>query len=228
LTIIRNNLSSIVKVTQGTASVTPELEEVMYALSQFKVPRLWGTAYPSLKPLGSWISDLNERIQFYANWVEDKLPEIWWLPALTYPTSFLTAILQVAARSSGVSIDSLSFETIVISTRDKNVKGYPKEGVYITGILLEGATWDEEGGHLKDSKPMELISTMPIIHFKPSEGKKKNQKGYYTCPMYMYPVRSGTRERPSYVTSIDVKTGPNMTAEKWTKRGVAMLLSTNT
>jgi dynein heavy chain len=49
---------------------------------------------------------------------------------------------------------------------------------------------------------MKLYDTMPIIHFKPVyfEGKAKQKKGQnlYTCPTYMYPYRSGIRERPSY------------------------------
>ena len=72
---------------------------------------------------------------------------------------------------------------------------------------------------------MELISQMPIIHFKPVEGKRKAAKGFYNCPMYMYPIRSGSRERPSFVIAVDLRAGKG-TADDWTKRGVAMLLST--
>ena len=43
----------------------------------------------------------------------DSLPMCWWLPAMTYPTGFLTAVLQVSARMNGLSIDSLSYETPV-------------------------------------------------------------------------------------------------------------------
>jgi hypothetical protein len=52
-------------------------------------------------------------VEFFSGWVDDKLPTCWWLPAMTYPTGFLTAVLQVAARANGVSIDSLSYETPV-------------------------------------------------------------------------------------------------------------------
>jgi dynein heavy chain len=59
----------------------------------------------------------------------------------------------------------------------------------VSGIYLEGATWNFTGGYLEESRPMELISNMPIIHFKPVEGKRRQGKGFYTCPLYMYPVR---------------------------------------
>mmetsp|Transcript_11537 Transcript_11537/g.25166 ORF Transcript_11537/g.25166 Transcript_11537/m.25166 type:complete len:1708 (-) Transcript_11537:108-5231(-) len=227
LASLHSSLTSIVKVTQGTASITPELEEVMVALTQQKVPKLWGSTYPSQKPLGTWIRDLQVRVEFFSAWVDDKLPTCWWLPAMTYPTGFLTAVLQVAARSNGVSIDSLSYETPVTVSGDKSsVSGYPKDGVYVSGVFIEGATWNYTGGYLEESRPMELISTMPIIHFKPVEGKRRAAKGFYTCPVYMYPVRSGSRERPSYVVSVDLRGGKG-SSDYWTKRGVAMLLSTS-
>jgi dynein heavy chain len=223
---LHHTLSTIVKVTQGTASITPELEEVMIALSQLKVPKLWGKTYPSLKPLGSWMRDLSLRVDFFTGWVDDKLPICWWLPAMTYPTGFLTAVLQVAARLNGVSIDSLSYETPVTVSGDKaSVSNYPKDGVYVSGVFIEGATWNYTGGFLEESRPMELVSAMPIIHFKPAEGRRRAAKGFYTCPLYMYPVRSGSRERPSYVVSVDLR-GGKFSSDFWTKRGVAMLLST--
>ena len=224
---IRNGLNTIIKITKGTASITAELEEVMLALTQLKVPKTWGSTYPSQKPLGSWMPDLIVRIDFFSEWVEDSLPKCWWLPAMTYPTGFLTAILQVSARMNGVSIDSLSYETPVSTTGDAaSVTTYPKDGVMVHGLYIEGATWAFDGGFVEESRPMELISPMPIIHFKPTEGKRKaDRKGYYTCPLYMYPVRSGTRERPSYVASVELRAG-KFTSDFWTKRGVAMLLST--
>jgi dynein heavy chain len=127
-----------------------------------------------------------------------------------------------------VSIDSLSYENPVTVSGDKtSILGAPKDGVYVSGISLEGATWNFTGGYLEESRPMELISAMPIIHFKPVEGKRRtgNKHGFYSCPVYMYPIRSGSRERPSYVVTVELRAG-KFSADFWTKRGVAMLLST--
>jgi dynein heavy chain len=104
----------------------------------------------------------------------------------------------------------------------------PKEGAYVRGIYLEGAGWDSERQSLCEPNPMELICNMPIIHFKPIELKKKNIKGIYSCPLYMYPVRTGTRERPSFVLPVDLNSGPNVDPDHWAKRGTAMLLATDT
>lgn len=144
---------------------------------------------------------------------------------MTYPTGFLTAVLQVSARINGVSIDSLSYETAILNSHDKaSVLAYPAEGIYVYGVFIDGASWSYQDNVLEESRPMELISSMPIIHFKPTEGRRKASKGFYSCPMYLYPVRSGSRERPSYVVTVDLK-GGRFSSDFWTKRGVAMLLS---
>ena len=184
LNVIHYSLTMIIKISDGTASTTSELEEVSNALSTLRVPRTWGKTYPSLKPLGSWMVDLAQRCEFFTMWIDSKLPTCWWLPAMTYPTGFLTAILQVAARANGVSIDTLSYDNPVLTTNDESTLGdYPKDGVYVSGFYLEGATWNFAGGFLEESRPMELVSDMPIIHFKPVEGKKKSTKGMYVCPI---------------------------------------------
>lgn len=59
---------------------------------------------------------------------------------------------------------------------------------------------------------------------QPVESKKKASKGVYVCPTYMYPLRTGSRERPSFVIAAELRAGKHP-SEFWTKRGVAMLLS---
>jgi dynein heavy chain len=71
---------------------------------------------------------------------------------------------------------------------------------------------------------MELIVPMPIIHFKPVENKKKSSRGMYNCPLYLYPVRTGTRERPSYMGTVDLRSG-QAEPDHWVMRGTALLLS---
>jgi dynein heavy chain, axonemal len=71
---------------------------------------------------------------------------------------------------------------------------------------------------------MELTVPMPVITFKPVENKKRAHEGMYVCPLYLYPIRNGTRERPSFMTNVDLKAG-NSDAEHWIMRGTALLLS---
>ena len=54
-----------------------------------------------------------------------------------------------------------------------------QDGVWIRGLFLEGAGWDKKNSCLIEAEPMQLVSAMPTIHFKPVENKKKSGKGVY-------------------------------------------------
>ena len=209
---------------KGLVVMSADLDEVFESLYAARVPPAWLKSYPSLKSLGPWTRDLMNRLAEFNTWIDGSYPKVFWLSGFTYPTSFLTAVLQTTARKNSVPIDTLSFEFTIVNMEEKEIQQGPKEGVYIKGAFLEGAGWDFENGCLVEPEPMELIVPMPIIHFKPVENKKKVPKGVYLCPMYLYPVRTGSRERPSFVINVELKSGSNG-SEHWVKRGTAVLLS---
>lgn len=133
--------------------------------------------------------------------------------------------MQTSARKNGLAIDSLAFDFVINATPVKDVAKPPKEGSFTYGNYLEGAKWDTPGACLAQPAPMELFAPMPIIHFMPVEGKKKpNLAKIYISPMYLYAHRTGSRERPSFVVAIELKTG-GLVPEAWVKRGVALLLA---
>ena len=60
------------------------------------VPGSWKKVYPSQKPLAAWMRDLIERIAMFTDWaVTHSPPKIFWMSAFSFPTGFLTALLQV-------------------------------------------------------------------------------------------------------------------------------------
>lgn len=60
-------------------------------------------AYPSLKPLGAWTRDLVLRVEQISKWATTTHPPVlFWLSGFTFPTGFLTAVLQTAARKNNV------------------------------------------------------------------------------------------------------------------------------
>ena len=46
---------------------------------------------------------------------------------------------------------------------------------------MEGAGWDKKNACLVEASPMKLAIPIPTIHFKPTEAKKKNNKGLNIC-----------------------------------------------
>lgn len=221
---LRKQLHDLQLGVQGLVVITAELESVAFACQAGFVPDAWSFCYPSTKPLGPWMRDLVARCEFMDQWITTAQPKVFWLTAFTYPTGFLTALLQTTARKNGIAIDTLNWEFPIQTADEAGIAQHPKEGAFIKGIFLEGARWDFEKGTLTEPAPMELFCLMPIIHFKPAESKKKSSKGMYNCPLYMYPIRTGSRERPSFMIAADIKSGAQ-DSDFWTKRGVAMLLS---
>jgi len=112
----RDSLEELQRGIKGSVLMSRELEEIFACIYDGRVPSLWLTAYPSLKLLGAWTRDLINRVEHFANWAQTTHPPLlFWLAAYTFPTGFLTAVLQTSARLWNVSIDSLSWEFTVFS-----------------------------------------------------------------------------------------------------------------
>jgi len=224
LTALRASNKLLIKGIQGFVVISKEQEDVMKALYEGRVPASWLSVYPSLKPLGSWTPDLVDRISQLNFWAYEGIPKAFWLGGLTFPTSLLTGLLQATARKQMLAVDVLSFDFIVQAGDEASITQLPKEGSYFSKMNLEGARWDYNTMALTDSETMQLFAPMPIIHFKPVAKKKNVTDGFYSSPLYLYPVRTGSRERPSFMIWVDLKAGQH-DANYWIKRGAALLLS---
>lgn len=122
LTKTRNSLNELQRGIRGLVLMSPDLEEIFTCIYEGRVPSLWLTAYPSLKLLGAWTRDLISRIEHFATWAETTHPPVlFWLAAFTFPTGFLTAVLQTSARMWNISIDSLTWEFIVQTIDDSAI-----------------------------------------------------------------------------------------------------------
>ena len=58
-----------------------------------------------MKPLAAWTRDLVLRVEQLAKWAQTAHPPtIFWMSGFTFPTGFLTAVLQTSARQNSVSV----------------------------------------------------------------------------------------------------------------------------
>ncbi|KAB0795300.1 hypothetical protein PPYR_12139 [Photinus pyralis] len=222
---IRLSLNELQKGIKGLVVMSSELEDIFVCIDEGRVPSPWLKTYPSLKLLGSWTRDLVGRVEHFLQWAETiKPPLFFWLSAYTFPTGFLTACLQTAARGMEVPIDTLGWEFTVLTVEEHAIVEKPPLGVYVKGLYLEGAGWDKKNAILIEPLPMQLVCAMPLIHFRPVEQLKKRTRGLYQCPAYYYPIRTGMQGWPAFVVAVDLKSGTE-NSDFWVKRGTALLLS---
>ena len=70
IVIIKRSLSDLQKAIKGTVVMSIQLENMFVAFLDKKVPEMWEkAAYPSLKPLASWVNDFIDRIIFFREWI---------------------------------------------------------------------------------------------------------------------------------------------------------------
>jgi dynein heavy chain len=195
-------------------------------LPTLQVPALWAkAAYPSLKPLGSWVLNLVQRVQFFQSWIDNSKPSLFWISGFFFTQSFITGMRQNYARKHGIAIDQLNFHFDVM-THIKPDSGapMPEEGCYIHGLYLDGCRWDPHTEALGESEPKVLYSEVPVIWLKPTT-KPVPTSGVYESPVYRTSARKGTLSTTGHSTNfvLFILLPSDRPQKHWVKRGVAML-----
>merc|ERR1719454_892130 len=96
---LKSSLHSLKRAIAGLIVMNNDLDDMFQSCLNNKVPKMWEKkAYPSLRPLASWYTDMIARVEFFQ----------YWISSMYFPQGFLTSVLQAYARANMVPVDVLS------------------------------------------------------------------------------------------------------------------------
>ena len=223
---MKSSLVQLQKAIRGDVVMGQDLERMYNSFLNQKFPKIWSDyAYPSLKPLGSWIKDLIARVEFIYIWLTEGLRPSYWLSSFFFPQEFMTAALKIYARQTKTPIDTLKFRTEVIPKAHHQITEKPTIGVNIHGLFMQGARWDSHRGRIEESEPGALFIEMPVVWLEPVNVDKKQEVIAYSAPLNKTSLRAGelstTGHSTNFVLYLELATTQNPI--HWVRRGVASL-----
>ncbi|KAH3860157.1 hypothetical protein DPMN_023048 [Dreissena polymorpha] len=249
LHVIKNSLKNLQKAIKGYVVMSEQLDAVYNSFLNSQVPIMWAdAAYPSLKPLGSWVQDLVYRCAFIDSWIQHGQPKSFWMSGFFFPQGFLTGSLQNYARKYNLPIDHLSFKYIVYPfvrdqkevhkqtqeikfgeemEMDKGLK-VPEDGVLVHGMFMEACRWDMSTMTVVDSLAGEMNAELPMLHMQP-EMDFTPDKAEYEAPLYKTSARAGTLSTTGHSTNyvVAVYLPSKFSQDYWIAKGAALLCQLN-
>merc|ERR1711988_1735741 len=106
-----------------------ELEAMGQSLFDGQVPQMCKKrSFPSLKPLASYVENLLERLDFLTKWIENGVPNTFWISGFFFTHAFLTGAMQNFARKNTFPIDTVGWDFEVLS---KPAETKAEDGVYV-------------------------------------------------------------------------------------------------
>ena len=226
---IRSTLKLLQQALKGEVVMSTDLERMAGSMSIGRVPTLWtqnNTSYPSLKPLMSYVDDLVKRLSFFATWIREGKPTVMWISGIFFTQALLTGALQNFARKYTLPIDEIDFDFEFMKKGAVDQKSpKPKDGIYINGLFLEAARWNDAKMELAESLPKVLFSGTPVIWLKPALIKNLSKFKGYECPVYRTTARHGQLSTTGHSTNfvMFIKMPTSLEPGHWVKRGVAMV-----
>jgi len=201
---LKRNLAELEQGLSGMLNISDEMDALFTNLFTNAVPPSWLQACGQSGPTGSynckslmaWFADILLRDKQLLEWAKDPnkiLPSVW-ISGLFNPMGYVTACLQVTARTRLLPLDSMTIMAKCMPFSHEHLTEQPEEGAYCHGLFIEGARWDAESASIQPSRPKELHSPMPVVHLTAITAQASEQQsvGRYRCPVYTTKVRGPT------------------------------------
>jgi len=262
--LARAGLQSLAAVLAGRSALSEDLETALAALLLRRVPDAW--ALPGGRRgqgIGTWLEGFQRRAEMVVGWAglpPTEPPPFFSMSRLASPEGLLTSVRRDFARRRGVNglpfKDMPAFRHNVMSSLGNVSEAIglrpPENGIYVSGLYIEGGRWDIHTAQVEDCRPGELSSPMPVVHFELCEERAprltvqagesadacevaraagmegediRDSPTRYSCPLYKFPRRLGASHRECEITPkafCAVELPTTAALHQWALRGTAL------
>jgi dynein heavy chain len=172
---VRHELVQLQMAIDGEVVMTDEYATIIGELFDAKTPRTW--VYDATNnefswvnsTIGLWYANFVSRNAQIRTWLNSGRPSNFSLMGYFNPQGFLTSMKQEVTRlhkSDGWALDDMIYHTEVTDFPSADsVRSKPKEGVYCSGLMLDGAAWSPMEGSMIESAPKQLFYPLPVLWF---------------------------------------------------------------
>ena len=94
----------------------------------------------------------------------------------------------------------------------------PKDGMYVHGMCIEGAQWDQKKQCIAESTPNVLHPAMPVLVVRGVIYDSVDKSEIFECPLYVTAQRG-----PTFTFIATLRTADPI--NRWVLAGVALLMS---
>ncbi|XP_011498925.1 PREDICTED: dynein heavy chain 7, axonemal-like [Ceratosolen solmsi marchali] len=228
LNVMRDSLLELNKAYNGYLIWTDKMDEISDEIFLDLVPKSWKMhiSLCTKKLLSKFITDLLQRIKFMNNWIDNGHPRFYWFGGLMSCKMLLSTIKTMFARDKRVPVDQVTFQFNVLEMKyPSDDICVPENCIYVYGLYLIGAKWNEQSKTLSDSKLKTFYNDMPIVSFELTLKKTMNLTNIYKCPLYVTPnlhnsYCNSENLLDNYILSVNLKS--NVNPKIWIKRGTAL------
>ncbi|XP_062910989.1 dynein heavy chain domain-containing protein 1 [Mobula hypostoma] len=172
---------------EGARVCSAGTQQLYEALEEGCVPRSWWPGARTRAPLPLWLRSVESAVRLLHEYLYGPVPAAYNLSAFCRPRAFLFSILQRRAREEQRALDAYRVRAQVLSIFLPPTSP-PGNGVYITGLQLHGALWDNRLGLLQDTlsdKPCNMPVVLFTAEIATGTSGSPSPHPQYECPVYL-------------------------------------------
>ena len=122
-------------------------------------------------------------------------------------------------------MDKSTLYTVVTKYASEEGLAALESGCYVSGLYLEGATWDLTQSVLRTQEPKVLVTALPVMQVIPIEASKLKLHNTFKTPVYVTQARRNAMG-VGMVFEADLATAEH--TSHWVLQGVSLCLNIDT